>query len=116
MKTRISTNHRLRKKTLITLLDLMPLTKHIYMLMYPLKKVSEYHNHALRTPMASREETLTVTIHQESNESQSLVRKQPIIALYFDTENELKFYNLEACSHFSVNMLAKQEWHIVLNT
>ena len=26
------------------------------------------------------------------------VRKQPIIALYFESENELKFYNLEACS------------------
>ena len=25
-------------------------------------------------------------------------RKQPIIALYFEYENELKFYNLEACS------------------
>ena len=24
------------------------------------------------------------------------VRKQPIIALYFEFENELKFYNLEA--------------------
>ena len=26
------------------------------------------------------------------------VRKQPIIALYFDSENELKFYNIEAWS------------------
>ena len=26
------------------------------------------------------------------------VRKQPIIALYFESENELKFYNLEARS------------------
>ena len=26
------------------------------------------------------------------------VRKQPIIALYFESENELKFYNLEAMS------------------
>ena len=25
-------------------------------------------------------------------------RKQPIIALYFESENELKFYNLEAWS------------------
>ena len=25
------------------------------------------------------------------------VRKQPIIALYFESENDLKFYNLEAC-------------------
>ena len=24
------------------------------------------------------------------------VRKQPIIALYFESENELKFYNLQA--------------------
>ena len=24
------------------------------------------------------------------------IRKQPIIALYFESENELKFYNLEA--------------------
>ena len=27
---------------------------------------------------------------------QTHVRKQPIIALYFESENELKFYNLEA--------------------
>ena len=27
---------------------------------------------------------------------QTRVRKQPIIALYFESENELKFYNLEA--------------------
>ena len=27
---------------------------------------------------------------------QTRVRKQPIIALYFEFENELKFYNLEA--------------------
>ena len=26
---------------------------------------------------------------------------QPIIALYLESENELKFYNLEAWSHFS---------------
>ena len=25
------------------------------------------------------------------------VRKQPIIALYLEFENELKFYNLDAC-------------------
>ena len=25
------------------------------------------------------------------------VRKQPITALYFESENELKFYNLEGC-------------------
>ena len=28
------------------------------------------------------------------------VRKQPIIALYFEFENELKFYNLEAEHYF----------------
>ena len=28
---------------------------------------------------------------------QTRVRKQPIITLYFESENELKFYNLEAC-------------------
>ena len=27
------------------------------------------------------------------------VRKQPIIALYFEPENELKFYNLDAWYH-----------------
>ena len=27
---------------------------------------------------------------------QTRVRKQPIIALYFESENELKFYKLEA--------------------
>ena len=27
------------------------------------------------------------------------VRKQPIIALYFESENELKLYNLEAWAH-----------------
>ena len=29
---------------------------------------------------------------------QTRVRKQPIIALYFESENELHFYNLEALS------------------
>ena len=29
--------------------------------------------------------------------SRTRVRKQPIIELYFEFENELKFYNLEAC-------------------
>ena len=32
------------------------------------------------------------------------VRKQPIIALYFEFENELKFYNLEACSLRSTDL------------
>ena len=31
------------------------------------------------------------------------VRKQPIIALYFEFENELKFYNLEAWSPASLD-------------
>ena len=30
------------------------------------------------------------------------VRNQPIIALYFESENELKFYNLEARSGFTM--------------
>ena len=30
------------------------------------------------------------------------VRKQPIIALYFESENELKFYNLEALFCYAV--------------
>ena len=29
------------------------------------------------------------------------VHKQPIIALYFESENELKFYNLEAWSIYT---------------
>ena len=34
------------------------------------------------------------------------VRKQPIIALYFASENELKFYNLEArSSNFLSNLM-----------
>ena len=36
------------------------------------------------------------------------VRKQPIIALYFESENELKFYNLEAIS-IDGNVFQKQE-------
>ena len=36
------------------------------------------------------------------------VRKQPIIALYFESEPELKFYNLEACNlHTIDNQYAK---------
>ena len=30
------------------------------------------------------------------------VRKQPIIALYFESDNELKFYNLEALTNSGV--------------
>ena len=36
------------------------------------------------------------------------VREQPIIALYFESENELKFYNLEAWS--TVVQLKKRDW------
>ena len=36
------------------------------------------------------------------------VRKQPIIALYFESENELKFYNLEAWC------LARKMWSSLL--
>ena len=35
------------------------------------------------------------------------VRKHPIIALYFESENELKFYNLEASSRDLVYELAQ---------
>ena len=37
------------------------------------------------------------------------VRKQPIIALYFESETVLKFYNLEASSLVLVKMIAKLE-------
>ena len=33
------------------------------------------------------------------------VHKQPIIALYFDSENELKFYNLEALLFYDIVLL-----------
>ena len=33
------------------------------------------------------------------------VRKQPIIALYFESENELKLYNLEARNGSKVNYI-----------
>ena len=36
------------------------------------------------------------------------VREQPIITLYFESENELKFYNLEAWS--TVVQLKKRDW------
>ena len=38
------------------------------------------------------------------------VRKQPIIALYFEFETVLKFYNLEACSLFLSETIAKLKW------
>ena len=34
------------------------------------------------------------------------VRKQPMIALYFESENELKFYDLEAWLHYFVLLLS----------
>ena len=34
--------------------------------------------------------------HQAIGHMDSVARKQPMIALYFESENELKFYNLEA--------------------
>ena len=37
------------------------------------------------------------------------VRKQPIIALYFEFENKLKFYNLGASSLFLSELIAKLE-------
>ena len=35
---------------------------------------------------------------------QTRVRKQPIIALYFESENEIKFYNLEAWFAFYLSI------------
>ena len=41
-------------------------------------------------------------------------RKQPIIALYFEFENELKFYNLEALSLKMLTLcLGKKEFDLV---
>ena len=53
----------------------------------------------------------TVTRHQEEKKEvkQPRVRKQPIIALYFECENELEFYNLEFWSLILVKMIAKPE-------
>ena len=39
------------------------------------------------------------------------VRKQPIIALYFETENELKFYNLEARFSGDEVQVSKNGYH-----
>ena len=36
------------------------------------------------------------------------VRKQPIIALYFESENELQFYNLEAWSLGTHKILSRR--------
>ena len=41
------------------------------------------------------------------------VSKQPIIALYFEFENELKFYNLEASLH-DTNGILETLWKISL--
>ena len=45
------------------------------------------------------------------------VRKQPIIALYFESENELKFYNLEAILNavkkWSRSMIPKNVFQIL---
>ena len=52
-----------------------------------------------------------------------LANKQPIIALYFEFENELKFYNLEAwsecvkadikmCSLGSIDSLNREAWSL----
>ena len=38
------------------------------------------------------------------------VRKQPIIALYFELESALKFYNLGTSYIFLSNIIAKQDW------
>ena len=45
-----------------------------------------------------------VCLHLNSAQTQTSVRNQPIIALYFEFENELKFHNLEAwCSILYIN-------------
>ena len=44
------------------------------------------------------------------------MRKQPIIALYFESENELKFYNPEAWSYSLVsNKGSYMSAHVLLN-
>ena len=42
------------------------------------------------------------------------VRKQPIIALYFESENELKLYNLEAWFVYSSTRYTKKFNHMPL--
>ena len=39
------------------------------------------------------------------------VRKQPIIALYFESENELKFYNLEARQFYNHKLQTNPRYH-----
>ena len=42
---------------------------------------------------------------------QTRVNKQPIIALYFELENELKFYNLEARSQCVCDEYAEDNYY-----
>ena len=43
------------------------------------------------------------------------VRKQPIIALYFEFENDLKFYNLGARSKYEKQNVANGGRHVEIN-
>ena len=43
------------------------------------------------------------------------VRKQPIIALYFESENELKLYNLEARDDIFLHRRSCMSAHVLLN-
>ena len=52
---------------------------------------------------------------QAQNKAQWLaacVRKQPIIVLYFESENELKFYNLEARFELSLTLWPDQSFNV----
>ena len=40
------------------------------------------------------------------------VRKQPIIALYFESENELKLYNLEAWSKWEEHQCVQGAYNL----
>ena len=42
------------------------------------------------------------------------VRKQPIIALYFESENELKFYNLEARARIYKLLVRIENWEALI--
>ena len=44
------------------------------------------------------------------------VRKQPIIALYFESENELKLYNLEARCLVTVSANGTVDWTAVCDS
>ena len=50
----------------------------------------------LQTTARSPTTAKLYNIGQEALKNHSCVCKQPFIALYFESENELKFYNLEA--------------------